>query len=62
MTIIVCDKCGERIKNYPLSNARLPSYIIKKYYSPIETYEVNLCPACEKAFEEWLETKENKEA
>jgi len=55
MKIKICDKCGADIHEAPeFMNAVLPRYTIYKNSGIVCAQEIDLCPACERRFEEWM--------
>lgn len=64
MILIVCDKCGTKIKQFDWldwSPVKFPYIKIEKFYDMTMKTTYNLCYDCQEKFEKWLENKDDTE-
>lgn len=66
MILIVCDKCGIKMKPFDWSDwswspVRFPYIKIEKFHDMTTKTTYNLCYDCQEKFEEWLKNKDDVE-
>lgn len=61
MILIVCDKCGIKMKQFDWSPVGFPYIKIEKFYDITMKTTYNLCCDCQEKFEKWLKNKDDVE-